>query len=114
MLGLINRLFQTPRLDNSDIRLQQQTPRPEVDVLGYKIRNYREAGKLGGIGGAGIGAYLASTKYGLIPGLFTGTAFGFILGALGGFGLYALYRLYKLGERKFKEITQPRAALAYA
>ena len=110
MIGLLKQLFQTPELDLEGIRYQQQAPAGpgEVDILGYRVRNYRDAGKLGGYGGAAIGAYLGSTTYGIIPGLFTGLVGGFILGGLAGLGIYGLYRLYKWGERQYKRATQPQ------
>ena len=110
MIGLLRQLFQVPKLDLDGIRLQQQTPTGpgEVDVLGYKVRNYRDAGKLGGYTGAVAGAYAGATTYGLTSGLglLGGIVGGFILGGLAGLGLYGLYRGYKALERQYKRATQ--------
>ena len=105
MLGLLKQLFQTPKFDLEGIRYQQQAPAGpgEVDILGYKVRNYRDAGKFGGYIGAGLGAYAGATTYGLLGGIVG----GFILGGLAGLGIYGLYRGYKALERQFKMATQP-------
>ena len=112
MLGLLNQLFQTPKLDLEGITFQQQAPTGsgEVNVLGYKVRNYRDAGKLGGYTGAALGAYAGATTYGLTSGLgLLGVIVGgFILGGLAGLGLYGLYRGYKALERQYKRATQPQ------
>lgn len=114
MLELVKQLFQIPKLDTEGIRNQQQAPvgPGEVDVLGYRVRNYRDAGKLGGYAGAAVGGYAGATTYGLIPGLLGGGLLGgivggFIFGGLAGLGLYGLYRGYKALERQFKRATQP-------